>query len=312
MQENNLTDDRPAGIERMVRAGELDLWTEEFGDPEHPVALLLMGAGAQGVQWNDGFVRRLVAGGLRVVRYDHRDAGLSSTVDYAAHPYTVADMADDALAVLDAYGVDRAHLVGASLGGVIAQRIAATRPHRVLTLTALASTPLGVDMAGTIQRAMAGEPPVPGDLPAPTPEVLATLATTLPDPDATVEEYLTARLPLWRVLHGPVLPFDEGEYRAMERRVHERARDLRSSLNHSLAGAAGGDSVKALADITAPTLVLHGTEDPVFPPPHGEALATAIPGARLVPVHGMGHTLPAGLDDVLSEEILRHTATPTD
>ncbi|MGV9455379.1 alpha/beta fold hydrolase [Streptomyces sp. NPDC003635] len=310
MQENELDHTNHqtlTGRERLVRAGELELWTEEFGSPDHPTVLLVMGAQAQGVQWNDGLVTRLVDGGRRVIRYDHRDVGRSSTVDFAAHPYTVADMADDALAVLDAFGVARAHVVGASLGGLIAQRLAVTHPHRVLTLTSLSSQPLGTDTAAAVQRALAGEPALLGELPPPSTDLLVALASSFPDPAAGVEGYLAARLPLWRVLHGSVLPFDEAEYRAMERRVYERARDLGAGLNHALAGAAGTGATADLSRITAPTLVLHGTEDPMFPPAHAEATAAAVPGARLVMVEGMGHTLPAALDARLADEILRHT-----
>ena len=303
-----MDDDVLVGRERIVPVDGIELWAEEFGGPEHPVVLLVMGAQAQGVQWNDGIVRRLVEGGRRVIRYDHRDTGRSSVVDFAVRPYTVADLASDALAVLDAFGVRRAHLVGASLGGIIAQRIAVTDPERVLTLTSLSSQPLGTDMAAAVARAMAGEPPAPGELPPPSAELLAALAVSLPDPEADLEAHLALRLPLWRVLHGPVLPFDEEEYRAMERRVFARARDLAAGFNHTLAGAAGGDDTAALASVTAPTLVLHGTEDPMFPPAHAEATAAAVPGARLVMVEGLGHTLPSALDARLAEEILRHTA----
>ncbi|MFF9779608.1 alpha/beta fold hydrolase [Streptomyces sp. NPDC013978] len=303
-----MDDDVLVGRERIVPVDGIELWAEEFGGPEQPVVLLVMGAQAQGVQWNDGIVRRLVEGGRRVIRYDHRDTGRSSVVDFAVRPYTVADLASDALAVLDAFGVRRAHLVGASLGGIIAQRIAVTDPERVLTLTSLSSQPLGTDMAAAVTRAMAGEPPAPGELPPPSAELLAALAVSLPDPEADLEAHLALRLPLWRVLHGPVLPFDEEEYRAMERRVFARARDLAAGFNHTLAGAAGGDDTAALASVTAPTLVLHGTEDPMFPPAHAEATAAAVPGARLVMIEGLGHTLPSALDARLAEEILRHTA----
>lgn len=306
MQENELA--RMPQREQMVRTDGLELWAQEIGDPAHPAVLLVMGAQAQGIQWNDGLVRRLVDGGLRVVRYDHRDAGRSSTVDFSARPYTVADMASDALAVLDAFGADPAHLVGASLGGIIAQLLAVTHPHRVRTLTSLSSQPLGTDTAAAVQRVMAGEVPLPDELPPPAPELLAALASAFPQPGSGVEEYLAVRLPLWKVLHGPVLPFPEDEYLAMERRVYERARDLGAAMNHTYAGASSTDrSTADLASVTAPALVLHGTEDPMFPPAHAEATAAAIPGARLVLIEGMGHTLPSALDGRLADEILRHT-----
>ncbi|GAA2766665.1 alpha/beta fold hydrolase [Streptomyces paradoxus] len=308
MQENELKNQYLTGDERIVRANGVELWAEGFGDPGHPTVLLVMGAQAQGVQWNDGIVRRLVDGNRRVIRYDHRDTGRSSTVDFTTHPYTVADLASDALAVLDAFGVVQAHLVGASLGGVIAQRLAVTHAPRVLTLTSLSSQPLGTDTVSAVQRALQGESPLPGELPPPRPELLAALTTTFPRPDADLEEYLAVREPLWRLLHGGVLPFDEGEYRAMEQRVYERARDLTAGLNHTLAGAAGSGSTADLATVTAPTLVLHGTEDPMFPPVHAEATAAAVPGARLVMIEGMGHTLPRSLDDRLAAEILHHTS----
>ncbi|MEV3988433.1 alpha/beta fold hydrolase [Streptomyces sp. NPDC049837] len=307
MQENESQNEHVvAGRERMIRADGLELWTEDFGNPDHPVVLLVMGAQAQGIQWNDGIVRRLVEGSRRVIRYDHRDTGRSSVVDFAARPYTVADMASDALAVLDAFGIERAHLVGASLGGIIAQRLAVAHPHRVLTLTSLSSQPAGTDMAAAVRRVLEGAPPLPGELPPPKPELLAALTSAFPRSGTSLEDYLTARLPLWRALHGPVLPFHEDEYVAMERRVYERARDLQASLNHTFAGAADTGSTADLATITAPTLVLHGTEDPMFPPQHAEATAAAIPGARLVMIEGMGHTLPTALDGRLAGEILRH------
>lgn len=309
MNRNALGDGALVGRERTVRVGELSLWAEQFGDPSDPAVLLVMGAQAQGTQWNDGIVRRLVDGGRRVVRYDHRDTGRSSTVDYASRAYTVADMALDAPAVLDAFGIGRAHLVGASLGGVIAQRLAVTQPERVLSLTILSSQPLGTNTSEQVRRALAGEPPLDGELPPSKPELLAVLASTLPDPELSREAYAVSRLPLWRVLHGPVLPFDEREYRAMEERVHARARDLRAGLNHTLAGAAPEElTVRDLARISAPTLVLHGAEDPMYPLPHAEATAAAVPGARLVVVEGLGHSLPAALDGRLADEILRHTA----
>ncbi|MGW4651931.1 alpha/beta fold hydrolase [Kitasatospora sp. NPDC004289] len=304
MQENETYD--PTGRQLTVPADGLELWAEEFGAEGDPVVLLVMGAQAQGVQWNDGLVARLVAGGLRVIRYDHRDTGRSSVVDFAAHPYTVRDLATDALAVLDAVGARRAHVVGASLGGVIAQRLAVSHPERVLSLTVLSSQPLGTDTAAALARMLASEQPAADELPLPTPELMAALMASLPDPAAGPEGYLAARMPLWRVLHGPELPFDPAEYEAMERLVHARARDLRAGLNHTMAGAAGSGDTGELAGISAPTLVLHGTRDPLFPPAHARATAEAIPGARLVLVDGLGHSLPRALDARLAAEVLAH------
>ncbi|MFI6818902.1 alpha/beta fold hydrolase [Nonomuraea sp. NPDC050328] len=309
MQEN----DYLSGVERLVPAGDLTLWAEGFGDPRDPAILLVMGAGAQGVQWNDGLIARLAAAGHHVIRYDHRDTGRSSTVDFATSPYTVADVASDALAVLDAFAVERAHLVGVSLGGLLVQHLARTHPHRVRTQTVISSTPLGADTGAAVERALAGLEPLPGMLPPPSLAVLSALAASLPPAGASAADYLAARRPLWRVLHGGVLPFPEEEYGRLEARVHARARDLSAAVNHSLAGAAGFDAMGGAgggAGDRPPALVIHGSEDPMFPPEHGRAVADALPGATLVMVDGMGHTLPACLDGLLAEAVLDHVGRP--
>src|SRR5687768_4088543 len=148
-----------------------DIFTEEFGDSAHQPILLIAGSMSQGpASWPDAFVGRLAAGGRRVIRYDHRDTGRSATIDFATDPYTWHDIKNDALAVLDAHGIDSAHVVGHSAGGVLAQWIAVEHPERVMTLTTIGSSPLGRQEGLTVMRALMGEEQPEGSLPPPTKE----------------------------------------------------------------------------------------------------------------------------------------------
>ncbi|WP_310368253.1 alpha/beta fold hydrolase [Catenuloplanes atrovinosus] len=254
-----------------------------------------MGTATQSIGWPEPLVDRLVAGGRRVIRYDHRDTGLSECRDFATHPYTLDDLALDALAVLDAHGVEAAHLAGASLGGAIGQWLAVHRPERVRSLTAIMTSPMGNDPGPTWARAFAGQPPLPGELPPPAPALLRHLATGGGSP-----------LDTQRALHGEELPFDEAAARSFVERTLARATDPGAARNHDLAGRRWTDARRApLATITAPTLVIHGSADPLFPPAHAEALAPLVPGARLTIVDGMGHGLFApGLPEHVADLIL--------
>ncbi|REG00650.1 pimeloyl-ACP methyl ester carboxylesterase [Asanoa ferruginea] len=251
-----------------MTAGGLRLWTERIGDPDHPPVLLIMGSAAQGITCPDALVIRLVERGAQVIRFDHRDTGRSSVVDFDAQPYALADLAADCLAVLDGHGLATAHVAGMSMGGMIAQWLGVHAPGRVRSLTLLTSSPMG-------NRS--------GDLPPPAPEFLAHLAAGLaPGVESDVE--------LFRVFNGPVRPFDEPGARAMLERAWARATDPAAARNHDRAGRTfAPDRLAPLSSITAPTTIVHGDQDPVFPLAHGEALAAAIPGAHLHVVPGMGH-----------------------
>src|SRR3954463_1350042 len=131
--------------ERFVTSGPVRLWTDRAGDPAHPAVLLIMGSAAQGITCADAWVARLVARGVQVIRFDHRDTGRSSVVDFDAHPYALADLAGDCLAVLDGYGLGSAHVAGTSMGGMIAQWLGVHAPHRVQCLTVMSSSPMGHD-----------------------------------------------------------------------------------------------------------------------------------------------------------------------
>ncbi|TDD44553.1 alpha/beta fold hydrolase [Nonomuraea terrae] len=294
---------------KFITSGNLRLWTERFGHPADPVVLLIMGTSTPGIGWPDELVETLVAGGRQVMRYDHRDTGRSDCVDFAAHPYTLGDLAGDALAVLDAYGVASAHIAGVSLGGAIAQWLAAHRPERVATLTAIMTGPMGADAGPAWARAMAGEEPDPDDLPPPAPYLLQHFLRAAATPPATREEAVAAGVETWRALHGGVLPFDERAARRLAEEGHDRTANPAAAANHDLAGRKmTEDRLVPLSSIKAPALVVHGTADPLRPLPHGEALAAAIPQARLEPIDGMGHSLLSpGLPRRVAELILRHT-----
>lgn len=299
------------GIETFVRSGRVRLWTESFGAPDRPTILLIMGTATQGIGWPDALVQALVDGGRRVVRFDHRDTGRSDAVDFAAHPYGLADMAADATAILDGHGVTAAHIAGISMGAAIGQWLAVHRAERVRTLTAIASSPMGNDPGPAWGRALAGRPAASDELPPPSAAFLQHLTASGTAPRTTSQQRRDADVQTWRVLNGDVLPFDEPAARRFVGHCHDRARDLGAATNHDLAGRRWDDSRRAaLSGVTSPTLVVHGSADPLLPPAHGAALAAQIPGARLEIVPGMGHHpfFAAGLTGRIADLILRHTA----
>jgi pimeloyl-ACP methyl ester carboxylesterase len=281
--------------ERFVRSGSLRLWTERAGHPDHPPVLLIMGSAAQGITCPDALVARLVSRGAQVIRFDHRDTGRSSIVDFDAHPYTLADLARDCLAVLDGYGLPAAHLLGTSMGGMIAQWLAVHEPSRVRSLTVVASSPMGYRPGPT----QSGGQPAPTDLPPPSPELLAHLAAGHPPG-------VESDLALFRIFNGPVRPFDEPATRAMLERAWSRATDPAAAANHHrLAGQPyPADVLVPLTSITAATTIVHGDQDPMYPLGHAEMLAAAIPGVRLEVVAGMGHTFYSpGLPEEIADLI---------
>lgn len=288
----------------------LRLWTESFGDPAGPAVLLIMGTSAQAIGWPDETLEILVNSGSRVIRFDHRDTGQSDSVDFESAPYTVADLAGDALAILDHYQVDSAHIAGASLGGCIGQLLAVHHPDRVRTLTLIMTSPMGHDAGPAIRRAMTGQPPDPDDLPAPSPEFLRHAAAMAASPPTTDDERIAASVETWRLINGNGLPFDAEAARRNVEQSMARARDVRAADHHDLAGRQMIPERQApLSRVTAPTLVIHGTADPLHPLPHGEALARLIPGARFEPVPGMGHGFFApGLPEKTGRLIADHIA----
>ena len=278
---------------RLVRSADLQLWSEDFGDPADSPVLLVMGMCAQGITWPDAFVQQLVDNGRYVIRYDHRDTGQSDTVDFAARPYTLGDLTRDAAAVLDAHELDSAHIVGASMGGMIGQLLALRHHERVRTLTTIMSTPVAGDRS---------------QLPPPSQEFLRTTAEAAKAPPTNRAERIEHGLRISRVLAGS-LPFDEDEVRRNTERALDRSRRPGSEHNHQQAiNSTGPAEDQTLAAITTPTLVIHGTEDPLLPLAHGEVLAERITDSQLIRVEGMGHSLPAPVQDRIAKATLDHTS----
>lgn len=284
-------------VERTVPVNGVELCVQTFGDAADPAILLIGGMSSPMDWWEDGFCERLAAGRRYVIRYDLRDTGRSTTYPPGEPGYTVADLRDDAVALLDALGRDEAHLVGVSMGAAMAQCIAVEHPGRVRSLTLIDTT--------------AALPGMPDGLPGIEPELAAFFeaAGQRPAPDwtdraAVVDMLVEDQRAFMR--RG----FDESRVRAIAQRIVDRSNDIEAMVNHAQLES-GREPEESLADIVAPTLVIHGTADPLFPIAHGEALATAIPHAALLPLEGVGHEPPPPADwDVVVPALLRHTSDP--
>jgi pimeloyl-ACP methyl ester carboxylesterase len=259
--------------ERVIRTNGVDLCLQTFGDRADPPILLIMGGASSMDWWEDGFCEHLMAGSRFVIRYDHRDTGRSVSYEPGAAPYSLRDLAEDAVGLLDAFGLESAHLVGMSMGGWIGQLLALDHPDRVASLTLISTSPT----AG----------PSDPDLPEMSEELQAFFAEEATEPDwsdrAAVIDYIV-----------------EGD----------RTTNLASSItNH--AGIDSGDRWRErLGEVSVPTLVIHGTEDPMYPYGNAVALAKEIPGAQLLALERVGHEVPPrALWDVVVPAILQHTAS---
>jgi len=279
------------------------LWTEQRGSADAPPLLLIMGAGASGLGWPEPLVEALAAH-HRVIRYDHRDTG-RSTWSYEQQPYRITDLATDAVTVLDGLGVERAHVVGLSLGGMLAQLLIADHPDRVLSATLLGTLALS-----TAPYTRPDGTVLPADeLPGISPEVLELWSRPVEDHGPEAE--LDRRVTHWRALCGDQLPFDAAYFRDLERRIIEHADRYTTSPAHGLADHSGMLRTEELAKTEVPVQVVLAPAEPVFPPPHAQHLTQAIRGAHLTEIPGMGHALPPQILPVLTEAILSHAASAT-
>jgi pimeloyl-ACP methyl ester carboxylesterase len=283
--------------EHMASVGELEICYETFGSPDDPALLLVMGLGTQMIGWPDDFCQALAARGLHVIRYDNRDIGRSThfrrqrppTIkqlllrDKTAASYSLADMADDGIGLLDRLGIERAHVAGASMGGMIAQTMAARHPDRVLSLASIMSN-TGHRWKGT-----------PG---------LRIYPMFMRRPADNREGAIESTLSTFRLIGSPGFPFEEEELRRIAQLSYERGYNPAGTARQLAAILAAGDRTDELRRITAPTVVIHGTRDRMVRPSGGRETAKAIPGARLVEIDGMGHDLPPGAWDRIIDAIV--------
>lgn len=286
-----------------AKANGLALAWDSFGQTDAEPVLLISGLGAQMIRWSELFCKGLAARGYRVIRFDNRDAGRSTHFRTSAAPdfgvlaaalmagrrpdvpYTLYDMAADAIGLLDALGIAKAHVVGRSMGGMIAQVLASDHANRVLSLTSIMSS--------------TGNPA----LPQAEPEVVTMMMRPAPDPIIDPEGFLAVRLAFARRIAGTGFPFDEATHRAILLDEVRRCYDPGGVARQIAAMAVAGDRRARLATVTAPTLVVHGTDDPLIPPACGQDTAHSIPNAAYLPIDGMGHDLPPELEERVIDAI---------
>lgn len=258
-----------------IKSGGVTLCAQSYGDPEHPALLLLMGAGCSMLWWEEPFCTALADSGFFVIRYDHRDTGLSSNEPMGEPGYTFEDLADDAIRVLDAYGLTEAIFMGMSMGGMLAQIAAVRHPERVCGLVLLSSMYFGE-----------GAEHLPGSSPA----VNAFFEEPLPDLDADPQVWVQRFVRQWSICAHGKRPFDELRYTALASADVKRAACFPCSTNHAHVQGSFEDLASVHA-IRVPTLIIHGTEDVVIPFAHGQMLARTMAGARLLSLEGTGHEL---------------------
>jgi pimeloyl-ACP methyl ester carboxylesterase len=296
--------DSMASKGRILPVNGIEIYYEAFGWPSDPAVLLVMGNSAPGLVWPDAFCRQLADRGFCVVRFDQRDTGLSSFVEYDAKPYTLDDLAEDVIQLVDALNLPTAHIVGLSQGGVLAWRMALRAPARVRSVTAMMSSP---DLQPK-NDAFAGTPPRHGELSRPAADYVAAVIALNAVKPANDEEAAIQFVENFRLAKGPESPFDESAWLEMGRAVAGRWRLRKDGLtpamannsNHSRAQMATAPLREMdLRRLSVPALILHGTADPIFPPDHARWAAEMIPGSQLVMVDGMGHAFdPAFFTDV--------------
>jgi pimeloyl-ACP methyl ester carboxylesterase len=288
---------------QIARANGIEICYEIFGDAAAEPMLLIMGLGAQMIHWDDDFCWQLAARGFRVIRFDNRDIGKSSKMTGGKRitlaeflkmrflkipvsaPYKLRDMADDTIGLMDVLGIESAHVVGLSMGGMIAQELAISFPQRMRSLTSIMST--------------TGNPKVP----PPTREASAVL---MAPPPATKEEYLVRFAQTWKILRVGSFPQDEALDPSRAERTYARGLNPAGVGRQLRAILASGSRKQRLASVKAPTLVIHGTVDPLVHPEGGRDTAASIPGAKLLMVEGMGHALPIPMWPEIIDAIDKH------
>ncbi|MDB5494395.1 MAG: hypothetical protein JWP86_1732 [Phenylobacterium sp.] len=268
--------------------GAVEIEYETFGDDRPEAVILINGLGSQMTRWPVALCEKLVARGYRAIRFDNRDVGLSTWLD--GQGYSISDMANDAIAVMDAAGVKKAHVAGVSMGGMITQTVAIEHPERVASITSIMSA---TGAPGTMDS---------------TPEAAAVLNVPPPDPKADFEVFVAHGIKNARTIGSPAYPWDDDFLRERVIAEYRRAFNPAGVGRQMAAIRADGDRTERLKTLNVPAVVLHGAADPLLKPYGGEQTAQAIPGAELRIIAGMGHDLPPALYDTIVEAIVAAAA----
>ncbi|CAM3575596.1 alpha/beta hydrolase [Paenibacillus lupini] len=274
--------------EQLFKVNGIELCAESFGNSEHPVILLIMGAQASMVWWEKDFCQRLADKGHFIIRYDNRDVGRSAIYEPGNPQYTFEDMADDAIHILDHFGIEKAHIVGMSMGGMLTQILAMRHPERVLTVSLLSTSNFAPDLPPMEERVL---------------DYFSNATATDWSNEASVIAFTVGK---WKVLAGSKHPFDVNRIYDLAEEEVKRSRNMASMNNHGL--VTGGESyLVRTGDIDVPALIIHGTEDPIIPYEHGVALARVVPGSVLLTLEGTGHELHHEDWDTIIDAISNHT-----
>jgi len=286
---------------QLIKLGDFYLWYETFGKREDTPILLIQGSGAQGLLWQDQFCEKLSQNGYYVIRYDHRDTGQSSYIDYQNTPYGLKDLMGDSKLILDTLELKKAHVVGASMGGYIAQLLGIYYPERVLSLTLMMTSLVSISLEHAFL-----EDNNPFSLPLPTKQFTNSLLEIGPV-SQTYEGLTNYMLSIWSAYNGEALPYDPIHWASLAEIWITRSKNLSASYNHRLAVSASPSNRESeLKNLHVPTLIIHGSVDPFFPIEHAHALQKAIPSSSLVIVEKMGHLFHEGFIEAVLNALLPH------
>ncbi|MCM3598826.1 alpha/beta fold hydrolase [Metabacillus idriensis] len=278
--------------EQLLNINQVEIYTESFGNPGDPAVLLIMGAMSSLDWWDEEFCQLLAEEGRFVIRYDHRDLGRSTVYEPGTSHYTITDLADDAIGILDAYSIEKAHITGMSLGGMIGQIMAVKNPERVRTLTIIASSVFGTEQA---------------ELPQMDQRILDYHAKSASIDWSNRESSISYLAEGWKVLSG-AKSFEKERMYLLAEREYSRAKQIQSRFNYVLLGG-GEDYLDRMGEIDVPSVIIHGTDDPALPLEHGLALAKSIPHAEIVTLEGTGHEIHTEDWGKIIESVIKVSST---
>lgn len=297
--------------EQIVKINDINICLETFGNQSNPAIFLLMGNSAQGIMWDDKFCQLLADNNYFIIRFDYRDTGLSSCVDYAKNPYNLTDLTNDVLSLMDYLKIAKAHFVGLSMGGAIAQLLALYHSARVVTITLMMTSP---DLS-IKNNAFHGKFDLQNKLPPPSAEFIQKVIELNKKPAESDAEKLKQIVENWRLANGGKATFDDDYWYGLVRKAMHReslnpeARNLKFANlgNHTKAQMASSQpNLEIVKNIKTPCLIIHGAEDPIFPPEHAQALSENIQGSRLALIQDMGHALNPVYFEKIIKEIVNH------